>query len=113
MQEGTTSLMQMAKTCAAAERHSNSGGLYITVMTDPTTGGVTASFASVGDIIIAEPYALIGFAGPRVIKETTREDIPKGFQRSEFVLHHGLIDMIVHRKQMREEDKQAGKHGDQ
>lgn len=101
MQEGTTSLMQMAKTCAAAERHSNSGGLYITVMTDPTTGGVTASFASVGDIIIAEPKVLIGFAGRRVIEGTIKQRLPEDFQSSEFLLEHGFVDMIVERRKIR------------
>lgn len=101
MQEGTTSLMQMAKTCAAAERHSSSGGLYITVMTDPTTGGVTASFASVGDIIIAEPKVLIGFAGRRVIEGTIRQRLPEDFQSSEFLLEHGFVDMIVERRKIR------------
>ena len=101
MQEGITSLMQMAKTSAAIKRHKDAGGLYISVLTDPTTGGVTASFAMLGDIIIAEPKALIGFAGPRVIEQTIGEKLPKGFQRSEFLLEHGFIDMIVEREQMK------------
>ena len=98
MQEGILSLMQMAKTSAAVKRHSNAGNLYITVLTDPTTGGVTASFAMEGDIIIAEPNALIGFAGPRVIEQTIRQKLPQGFQRSEFLLQKGFIDTIIARK---------------
>ncbi len=101
MHEGTVSLMQMAKTSAAVKRFSDSGGLYISCMTDPTTGGVTASFASLGDIILAEPGALIGFAGPRVIEQTIGEKLPDGFQRSEYLLQHGFIDMIVSRENMR------------
>ena len=101
MQEGMTSLMQMAKTSAALKRHSDAGLLYITVLTDPTTGGVTASFAMLGDIILAEPKALIGFAGPRVIEQTIHKKLPKGFQRSEFLLIHGFIDKIVERKDMK------------
>ena len=101
MQEGMTSLMQMAKTSAALKRHSDAGLLYITVLTDPTTGGVTASFAMLGDIILAEPKALIGFAGPRVIEQTIHKKLPKGFQRSEFILKHGFIDKIVERKDMK------------
>lgn len=101
MQEGMTSLMQMAKTSAALKRHSDEGLLYITVLTDPTTGGVTASFAMLGDIILAEPKALIGFAGPRVIEQTIHKKLPKGFQRSEFLLKHGFIDKIVERKDMK------------
>ena len=101
MQEGMTSLMQMAKTSAALKRHSDAGLLYITVLTDPTTGGVTASFAMLGDIILAEPKALIGFAGPRVIEQTIHKKLPKGFQRSEFLLKHGFIDKIVERKDMK------------
>lgn len=101
MQEGIISLMQMAKTCAAAERHSEAGLLYITVMTDPTTGGVTASFASVGDIVIAEPKVLIGFAGRRVIEGTIRQRLPENFQSAEFLLEHGFVDMIVERRRMR------------
>lgn len=101
MHEGTVSLMQMAKTSAAIRRFSDSGGLYISYLTDPTTGGVTASFASLGDIIIAEPGALIGFAGPRVIEQTIGKQLPEGFQRSEFLMEHGFIDMIVERGNMR------------
>ena len=101
MQEGITSLMQMAKTSAALKRHSDAGLLYISVLTDPTTGGVTASFAMLGDIILAEPGALIGFAGPRVIEQTIRQKLPKGFQRAEFLLEHGFLDAIAERSQMR------------
>ena len=101
MQESTLSLMQMAKTSAALGRLSGKGLLYISVFTDPTTGGTTASFASLGDIIIAEPKALIGFAGPRVIKQTIQQELPSGFQRSEFLLDHGLVDIIVERKNIR------------
>ncbi|MBI3987301.1 MAG: acetyl-CoA carboxylase carboxyltransferase subunit beta [Lentisphaerae bacterium] len=101
MYEGMLSLMQMAKTSAALARHARAGLAYISVLTHPTTAGVMASFASLGDVIIAEPGALIGFAGPRVIRETTREEVPEGFQRSEFVLKHGLVDMIVHRKELK------------
>ncbi len=101
MQEGMVSLMQMAKTSAALKRHSNAGLLYISVLTDPTTGGVTASFAMLGDVILAEPGALIGFAGPRVIEQTIRQKLPEGFQRSEFLLEHGFIDRIVERSEMR------------
>jgi len=103
MQEGIVSLMQMAKTSAALKRHSDAGQLYISVLTDPTTGGVTASFAMLGDIILAEPGALIGFAGPRVIEQTIKQKLPKGFQRSEFLLEHGFIDRIVERKDLRKE----------
>lgn len=102
MQEGIVSLMQMAKTSAALKRHSDAGLLYVSVLTDPTTGGVTASFAMLGDIILAEPGALIGFAGPRVIEQTIGQKLPKGFQRSEFLLEHGFLDGIVERAQMRE-----------
>ena len=102
MQEGIVSLMQMAKTAAALKRHSDAGLLYISVLTNPTTGGVTASFAMLGDIILAEPGALIGFAGPRVIEQTIRQKLPKGFQKSEFLLEHGFIDQIVERKDMKE-----------
>ena len=102
MQEGIISLMQMAKTSAALKRHSDSGLLYISVLTNPTTGGVTASFAMLGDIILAEPGALIGFAGPRVIEQTIRQKLPKGFQSSEFLLEHGFIDQIAERKNMKE-----------
>lgn len=101
MQEGIVSLMQMAKTAAALKRHSDEGLLYISVLTDPTTGGVTASFAMLGDIILAEPKALIGFAGPRVIEQTIGEKLPKGFQRAEFLLEHGFIDGIVERDKLR------------
>lgn len=102
MQEGIVSLMQMAKTSAALKRHSDAGLLYISVLTDPTTGGVTASFAMLGDIILAEPEALIGFAGPRVIEQTMKQKLPKGFQRSEFLLEHGFVDEIVERPKMKE-----------
>jgi len=102
MYEGAISLMQMAKTCGALSRHSIQRLPYISVMTHPTTGGVSASFATVGDINLAEPRAMIGFAGPRVIKETTHQDLPHGFQTAEFLRDRGLVDQIVHRKQMRE-----------
>lgn len=102
MQEGILSLMQMAKTSGAVRRHSDRGGLYITVLTDPTTGGVTASFAMEGDIILAEPKALIGFAGPRVIEQTIRQKLPDGFQRAEFLLEKGFVDAIVERQNQRE-----------
>lgn len=102
MQEGMVSLMQMAKTAAALKRHSEAGLLYVSVLTDPTTGGVTASFAMLGDVILAEPQALIGFAGPRVIEQTIGEKLPKGFQRSEFLLEHGFLDRIVERHEMRQ-----------
>jgi acetyl-CoA carboxylase carboxyl transferase subunit beta len=101
MQEGIVSLMQMAKTSGAVARHSESGNLYITVLTDPTTGGVTASFASLGDIIIAEPKVLVGFAGRRVIEGTIKQHLPDEFQSAEFQLEKGFVDMIVERKQMR------------
>jgi len=101
MQEALFSLMQMAKTSAALARLSEAGIPYISVLTDPTMGGVSASFAMLGDINIAEPRALIGFAGPRVIEQTVRETLPEGFQRSEFLLEHGAIDMIVDRREMR------------
>lgn len=101
MQEGIVSLMQMTKTSAALKRHSDAGLLYISVLTDPTTGGVTASFAMLGDIILAEPKALIGFAGPRVIEQTIKQKLPEGFQRSEFLLDHGFIDRIVERSDMK------------
>jgi acetyl-CoA carboxylase carboxyl transferase beta subunit len=101
MQEGIFSLMQMAKVSAAVAKHSEAGLLYITVLTDPTTGGVTASFAMLGDILLAEPGALIGFAGPRVIEQTIGQKLPEGFQRAEFLLEHGFIDQIVPRDQMR------------
>lgn len=103
MQESGFSLMQMAKTSAALARLDEAGGLFISVLTDPTTGGVTASFAMLGDVIIAEPKALIGFAGPRVIKQTIRQDLPDGFQTSEFLLNAGFIDRIVHRSALRSE----------
>ena len=102
MQEGITSLMQMAKTSAALERHSKAGLLYVSVLTEPTTGGVTASFAMLGDIILAEPGALIGFAGPRVIEQTIRQKLPKGFQRAEFLVEHGFVDDIVRRENLKE-----------
>ena len=102
MQEGIVSLMQMAKTSSAIARLNDAGLLYISVLTDPTTGGVTASFASLGDIILAEPKALIGFAGPRVIEQTIKQKLPKGFQSSEFLLEHGFIDKIVERKDMKD-----------
>jgi acetyl-CoA carboxylase carboxyl transferase subunit beta len=100
MQEGVLSLMQMAKTCAALTQLSAAGVPFISVLTDPTMGGVSASFALIGDIVMAEPGALIGFAGPRVIEQTVRETLPEGFQRSEFLLEHGAIDMIVDRREM-------------
>lgn len=102
MQEGTFSLMQMAKISAALARLHDARLPFISVLTDPTTGGVTASFAMLGDVIIAEPKALIGFAGPRVIEQTIRQKLPKGFQRSEFLLEHGMVDMVVDRREMRE-----------
>jgi len=101
MQEGIFSLMQMAKTAAAIQRFQSRGGLYISCLTHPTTGGVTASFASLGDIMLAEPGALIGFAGPRVIEQTIKERLPQGFQRSEYLLDHGFLDQIVSRGQWR------------
>ena len=103
MYEGMLSLMQMAKTSGALSRHAEQRLPYISVLTNPTTAGVMASFASLGDVIIAEPKSMIGFAGPRVIKETTHQDLPKEFQTAEFLQEHGLIDMIVHRKQMRDQ----------
>lgn len=103
MQESSLSLMQMAKTAAALGRFSDGGGLYITVLTDPTTGGVSASFAMLGDVIFAEPGALIGFAGPRVIEQTIRQELPKGFQRAEFLLKSGFVDRVVARKDLRNE----------
>lgn len=102
MQEGIISLMQMAKTSAAIAKLDEAGLLYISVLTDPTTGGVTASFASIGDIILAEPGALIGFAGPRVIEQTIKQKLPEGFQSAEFLLEHGFIDKIVERKDMKQ-----------
>ena len=101
MQEGIFSLMQMAKTAAAIQRFQSGGGLYISCFTHPTTGGVTASFASLGDIMLSEPGALIGFAGPRVIEQTIKEQLPEGFQRAEYLLDHGFLDQIVHRSQWR------------
>lgn len=103
MQEGVLSLMQMAKTSVALKRHSNQGLLFISILTHPTTGGVSASFASVGDINIAEPQALIGFAGRRVIEETVREKLPNDFQTAEFLLEHGQLDAIFHRKDLRKQ----------
>jgi len=103
MMEGLVSLMQMAKTSAALARLDEAGGLYISVLTDPTTAGVAASYANLGDIVIAEPEALIGFAGPRVIWHTTKTELPEGFQTAEFVMEHGFINMIVHRKDLRDE----------
>ena len=102
MQEGILSLMQMAKTSGAVKKHSDAGLLYITVLTDPTTGGVTASFAMEGDIILSEPHALIGFAGPRVIEQTIRQKLPKDFQSAEFLLEKGFIDAVVERKDMKD-----------
>ena len=101
MQEGMLSLMQMAKTCGALSRHSEAKLPFISILTHPTTGGVTASYATIGDINLAEPKCMIGFAGPRVVKETTHQDLPPGFQTAEFMLEHGLIDRIVHRRDMR------------
>ena len=101
MQEGILSLMQMAKTSGAVKLHSDKGFLYITVLTDPTTGGVTASFAMEGDIILSEPHALIGFAGPRVIEQTIRQKLPKDFQSAEFLLEKGFVDAVVERKDMK------------
>jgi acetyl-CoA carboxylase carboxyl transferase subunit beta len=102
MQEGTLSLMQMGKISAALAQLHEARLPFISVLTDPTTGGVTASFAMLGDVILAEPKALIGFAGPRVIEQTIRQKLPKGFQRSEFLLEHGMIDMVVDRREMRD-----------
>jgi acetyl-CoA carboxylase carboxyl transferase subunit beta len=102
MQEGILSLMQMAKTSAALSRLNEKGLLYISVLTDPTTGGVTASFASLGDITLAEPGALIGFAGPRVIQQTIGQTLPEGFQRAEYQQEHGFVDAVVPRDQMRD-----------
>jgi acetyl-CoA carboxylase carboxyl transferase subunit beta len=103
MQESGLSLMQMAKTSAALARFDDAGGLFISVLTDPTTGGVTASFAMLGDVILAESKALIGFAGPRVIQQTIRQELPEGFQRSEFLLKSGLVDRVVTRQNLRTE----------
>lgn len=102
MQEGILSLMQMAKTASALARFSDKGGLFLSVLTDPTTGGVTASFASLGDVTLAEPGALIGFAGPRVIEQTIGQSLPEGFQRAEYLLEHGFVDAVVPRGQLRE-----------
>ena len=102
MQEGILSLMQMAKTTAALSKLSKEGLPYISILTDPTTGGVSASFAMLGDVILAEPGALFGFAGPRVIQQTIQQKLPSGFQRAEFLLDHGLIDQVVHRKDLRD-----------
>ncbi|MBI4003764.1 MAG: acetyl-CoA carboxylase carboxyltransferase subunit beta [Candidatus Omnitrophica bacterium] len=102
MQEGMLSLMQMAKTSSALMKFDEQGGLFLSVLTHPTMAGVLASFATLGDVIIAEPKALIGFTGPRVIEQTIRQKLPEGFQRSEFLLEHGLIDLIVHRRDMKE-----------
>ena len=101
MMEGILSLMQMAKVSAALARLDRAGLPYLSVLTDPTTGGVTASFAMLGDVIIAEPKALIGFAGPRVIEQTIRQKLPEGFQRSEFLLEHGMVDMVVDRRELK------------
>jgi acetyl-CoA carboxylase carboxyl transferase subunit beta len=103
MQESTLSLMQMAKTSAALAKFDDAGGLFISLLTDPTTGGVTASFAMLGDYILAEPKALIGFAGPRTIWNTIKVELPEGFQRSEFLQEHGFVDFVVHRKDLRSE----------
>lgn len=103
MQESTLSLMQMAKTSAALAKFDEQGGLFISLLADPTTGGVTASFAMLGDFIIAEPKALIAFAGPRTIRNTIKVELPEGFQRSEFLQEHGFIDFVVHRKELRSE----------
>ena len=103
MMEAGLSLMQMAKTSARLSLLAKAGLPYVCILTDPTTGGVTASYAMLGDIHIAEPNALIGFAGPRVVKETIGKDLPSGFQRSEFLLEHGFVDRIVHRKDLRNE----------
>ena len=102
MQEGILSLMQMAKTSAAVKRHSDAGNLYAAVLTDPTTGGVTASFAMEADVVLAEPGALIGFAGPRVIEQTMRQKLPPNFQRAEFLLEKGFVDDIVPRGQQKD-----------
>jgi len=100
MQEGIMSLMQMAKISAAVKRHSNAGLFYLTILTDPTTGGVTASFAMEGDIILAEPQSLVGFAGRRVIENTVRESLPEDFQKAEFLLEHGFVDAIIKRRDL-------------
>jgi len=103
MHEGMLGLMQMAKTSGALARHAAAGLAYISLLTNPTTGGVTASFATLGDVIVAEPKAMVGFAGPRVIKETTHQNLPAGFQTAEFLQEHGLIDVITHRHQLRQQ----------
>lgn len=103
MQESTLALMQLAKASAALARHDRAGGLFVSVLTDPTTGGVSASFAMLGDVILAEPKALIGFAGPRVIRQTIRQELPEGFQRAEFLLEKGMIDRVVTRHDLRNE----------
>lgn len=110
MMEGALSLMQMAKMSAKLAQLSDAGVPYISVLTDPTTGGVTASFAMLGDVHIAEPGALIGFAGPRVIKQTIGKDLPQGFQRSEFLLDKGFVDMVVHRKELKDTITKMLKH---
>ena len=102
MQEGIISLKQMAKTTAALSKLNEAGNLYISILTDPTYGGVTASFASLADIILAEPGAMIGFAGPRVIEQTIKQELPEGFQTSEFLLQHGFVDKIVERKDLKQ-----------
>ncbi len=102
MMESMYSLMQMAKTAGAVAKLDRQRLLYISILTNPTTGGVTASFASLGDVVIAEPGALIGFAGPRVIQQTIKQELPEGFQRSEFNVEHGMVDMIVHRKDLKQ-----------
>ena len=103
MYEGCLSLMQMAKTSAAIARHSKKGGLYVSILTNPTMAGVMASFAALGDVLIAEPKALIGFTGPRVIQQTIKQELPKGFQTSEFLLEHGFLDRIVERVKLKDE----------
>ena len=102
MQEGILSLMQMAKTSAALAKFDEKGGFFLSILTNPTTGGVTASFASLGDVILAEPGALIGFAGPRVIEQTIGQKLPEGFQRAEFQMEHGFVDAVVPRSELRE-----------
>ncbi len=101
MQEGVLSLMQMAKTCVRLAELADAGVPFLSILTHPTTGGTTASFASLGDVIVAEPHAVIGFAGPRVIQQTIRQELPEGFQRSEFLLAHGMVDRVVHRRDLR------------
>lgn len=110
MMEGALSLMQLAKTSARLAQLDEAGIPYISILTDPTTGGVTASYAMLGDVNIAEPGALIGFAGPRVIKQTIGKDLPEGFQRSEFLLEHGFLDVIVHRKELKQKVSALLKH---